>query len=980
MRKNKQTLCWAALLAVLLLVPAATFAQSASGTIFGRVLDENGNSLQSVTATAVSPALQGKKVAVSDNDGGFKLVTLPPGVYAVTFSIDGFQDVVQEDVRVNIGGQIPLAVTMNSGFTDTVVISGADRPLINTSSTESGITLDQDFFQDLPTGRSYITAALVAPGAQTDASGTTFYGSTGAENAYYIDGVNTTGIELGIQGQALNFEFIQEVQIKTGSYGAEYGRNTGGIIEVVTKSGGNDLSGDVFGYWDDDSLESSLSSAAHTGAVSGSTRTVGRTRADFGFDLGGAIQKDKLWYFVAYDKVDNNNDVESLKNFAPFVPGAPGLGDGFVTDTTRNLAAAKLTWKIAPTHTLAGSYFDDSGTQDGLLTGYSLAAPSSHFTGVNDFGAPDHALNYDGVLSDDLLISGRLSRHEETITFSGEGTDLVGFIDFTDPLGDGTTTWGWSGAPNASGLGFFQNQNFVRDQNRVDLTYFANNFGGEHEFKVGFETEEIAVDNANRNSGGQRIYRFSCSSSRCPDNPEQPYYYRHRYFVNSKIDAYNATAADLRDPLTVNTKAEDEAYFIQDSWRVADNLTLNLGWRHDTQTLFNADGQPHQTLDDADAPRIGLIWDPLKNGRSKVYGHYGKFYETIPMDIVIRSYGGEISVFAYNFSQDPADIAGDRAVRRGSTTLGGGFSRVDPLTESQHIEEIVIGGEYEITNGVSLGVKYIDRDLENIMEDALSADGDYFIGNPGRGAMVGTYDLGYAFGYNTTLHSLSVPTREFEGYEVMITKRPTKNLQFIASLLFSELTGSYDGLFQASTGQLDPNLNSAFDYYDFSVNNKGKLSNDRPFQAKWDGAYNFENGLVLGASAYYRDGTPVTAMGYSTAYSNWEYYLSERGAFGSTDKEYEVNLHVGYPITLNNGTEINLMADITNLLDRQGELTRSTAYDVVEDYGVLDWVTGEEYAPITPGDTARPPTNASFNTASTWQLPRSVRLGVRFSF
>ncbi len=972
---DKRTLGLALLAVALLLVPSVTFAQSSTGAISGRVVDENGATLPGVTATAASPALQGEKIVVSGTNGSFRLVPLPPGSYSVTFSIEGFQDVVQEDVRVTLSGNTPLAVTMNSSFTDTVVVTGSDRPLINTSSTEGGITLGSDYFENNPAGRNYIGAAQVAPGAQTDASGTTFYGSTGAENAYYIDGVNTTGVELGQQGKSLNFEFIQEVQVKTGSYGAEYGRNTGGIIEVVTKSGGNELTGDIFGYWDDDSLESSLVSEAAAGAVSGSTKTVGRNRSDLGFDIGGAFSKDKLWYFVAYDRVDNQDDKESLENFAPFVAGAPGLGDAFTTTTERDLAAAKLTWKMTPTHTLAGSYFDDSGSENGLLAGYSLAAPPTHFTGVLNTGAPDYALNYDGVFTDNVLVSGRISEHQEESSLAGAGADLIGFIDSSNPLGDGTTVWGWPGAPSASGFGFHQNQKFGRDQVRVDLTYFANDFGGDHEFKFGAETEEISVDNANTNSGGQRIYRFNCGS-RC----DQDYYYRHRYYVSSKIDPNFATLADLQHPLTVKTKAEDDAFFVQDSWRVADNLTLNLGVRHDTQTLFNGDGVAHQELDDATAPRIGIIWDPLKNGRSKIYGHYGTFYETIPMDIVIRSYGGEISVFAYNLTDDPNNIANDSSIRP-SRTLGGGFSRVDPATESQHIEEIVLGAEYELTQGLGLGIKYIDRELENIMEDALAADGDYFIGNPGRGDMQGTYDLGYAFGYNETLHTLPVPTRSFTGFEVTLTKRPTKNFQFIASLLFSDLEGTYDGLFQASTGQLDPNLNSAFDYFDFSVNNTGKLSNDRPFQAKWDGSYSFENGVVLGASAYMRDGTPVTAMGYSQGYSNWEYYLSERGAFGSTDTEYEADLHVGYPISLSNGTEINLLVDIFNLLDLQGETLRSNRYTPPqEDYGVLDWVTGEHYAPIQPGDSARPPTNTAFNTTNAWQRPRSIRLGVRFSF
>ncbi len=983
--RNSRSLGWALLAAALLLVPTVTFAQSATGSIEGRVVDENGTALPGVTATATSPTMQGQKVAAADGNGQFRLVALPPGAYQVTFSLDGFQDVVQEDLRVGISSKLPLAVTMSSSFTDTVVVTGSDRALINTASTESGVNLSQDFFQDLPTGRNYASAAQVAPGAQADASGATFYGSTGAENAYYIDGVNTTGVELGQQGKQLNFEFIQEVQVKTAGYGAEYGRNTGGIINVVTKSGGNELTGDVFLY-NNDPIQSSLADEANGGQIDGTAVDTGFTDSDYGFDIGGAISKDKLWYFAAYNRVDNDTFSESIENFAAFVPNAPGFRDEFATNTERDLVAAKLTWKMNPTHTLSGSFFDDSSTQSGRLAAFAnrsdLAAPRSHFEGINETGAPDFAFNYDAVLSDTVLISGRLSDHQEESFFSGDGAELVGFIDNTDPLGDGTTTWGWEGAPNSSGFGNFSDQKFGREQIRADLTWFLSDFGGDHEFKFGAETEEISVDNAGRNSGGQRIYRFNCSASRCPDNPEQDYYYRHRYFVTSDaVDPLTATPADINDPLVVKTKAEDDAFFVQDTWRLADNLTLNLGVRHDTQSLFNADGEVQQKLDDGTAPRLGLVWDPLKNGRSKVYAHYGKFYETIPMDIVIRSYGGEITVFAYNFSDNPADIAGDTAVRRGSTALGGGFSLVDPGTESQHIEEIVLGGEYEISKGMAVGVKYINRDLKNIMEDALTADGDYFIGNPGRGLMTGNFDIAGAFGYNDVLHPVPVPTREFTGYEVTLTKRPTKNFQFISSLLFSELEGSYDGLFQASTGQLDPNLNSAFDYFDFSVNNTGKLSNDRPFQAKFDGTYNFENGLTIGASAYYRDGTPITAMGYSDAYSNWEFYLSERGAFGRSDAEYEVDLSFAYPFALNNGSEVTLIAEVFNLLDRQGELGRINRYTASSEvYTVVVPETGAEIPPITPGDATRPPTNAAFNTPADWQDFRNVRLGVRFSF
>lgn len=972
----------AALVALALLVVApAAFAQTTRGAISGTVVDQGGEPLPGVTVTATSPALiAGQKTVVTDAEGDFRIPALPPGNYTVQFRLEGFQELDQQNVRVNIASTTPLQATMTSSFTEELLVT-SDIPVINTNSTEVSTNFNEDYFRNMPTGRDYTSVAQTTPGAAQDASGQTFYGSTGAENAYYIDGVNTTGVELGQQGKTLNFEFIEEVQVKTAGYSAEYGRNTGGIINVITKSGGNEFHGDVFGYFEPDSLRNDLSDEASAGAVSGSLRTAEEERQDYGVDLGGYLIQDKMWFFAAYDRVVDTDTLEATDDFSSV--GGPTEGTAFEDETTRDLYAAKLTWLLNPRHTLSASGFGDPSTREGALG--SLAAPPTHFQQKLETGALDAVLNYDGVLSDSWIITGKISTHEEESKVEGAGKDLVGFIDNTDPLGDGTVVFGWPGAPGDAGFGFFQDQEFGRDQYHLDATWFAENLGGDHEFKFGAEYEEVSVNNANSNSGGERIYRFNCNDPAC----EGPYYYRHRFFVAERKDPLDMTAADIRDPLVVDTTAEDEAYFVQDTWRVLPNLTFNLGVRYDVQTLFNADGEVQQELDDALAPRVGFVWDPLSDGRSKIYAHYGTFYETIPMDIVIRSYGGEITTFSYNFSDQPGDVTCSAALEgagiNNCTTLGGGFSRVDPSTDSQHVEELVVGGEYEVIPNLAVGIKYIQRDLKNIMEDALSADGDYFIGNPGEGLMTGTFDLGYAFGYNDTLHTLPIPTREFTGVELTVQKRPTRNFQFLGSVLWSELEGSYDGLFQASTGQLDPNLNSAFDYFDFSVNNVGKLSNDREWQVKWDGLYTFDFGLSLGLSTHYRTGLPITAFGYSSGYQNWEYYLSERGAFGETDDEYEADLHLGYPIRFGNNLELNLLVDIFNVLDRQGETSVNDRFTNAEEqfftpfYVPLDWVTGETFT-LDPNNPQVAPTNGGWLTSDQWQRPRTIRVGARLTW
>ena len=132
------------------------------------------------------------------------------------------------------------------------------------------------------------------------------YGATGLENQWIVDGVNTTNMEYGFQGKELNFEFIQAVDVKTGGYEAEYGRSTGGVVNVITKSGGNEFHGDAFGYYDGKVFGRKLQASAEP--VVSSTTSAGYTRKDYGLGLGGFIVKDRLWFFGAYDRVDNTQD------------------------------------------------------------------------------------------------------------------------------------------------------------------------------------------------------------------------------------------------------------------------------------------------------------------------------------------------------------------------------------------------------------------------------------------------------------------------------------------------------------------------------------------------------------------------------------------------------------------------------------------------------------------------------------------------
>jgi len=209
----------------------------------------------------------------------------------------------------------------------------------------------------------------------------------------------------------------------------------------------------------------------------------------------------------------------------------------------------------------------------------------------------------------------------------------------------------------------------------------------------------------------------------------------------------------------------------------------------------------------------------------------------------------------------------------------------------------------------------------------------------------------------------------------------------MASYLWSKLEGSYDGhYFPDYYGQQMPNLSAAYDYGELTVHNDGYLSNDRRHQAKVAAVHVFPFRLTAGASAYYRSGTPLLAIGFSELNGN-AFYLSQRGTWGRTQPEYEMDLHLGYPIKIG-GAEVNLLVDVFHLLDRQGETGRDQSYNFDQTVDVIDYATGKPLPSIargTPCASLVSPDNAvtcnsAFNTTNAWQDPRSVRLGVRITF
>ena len=240
--------------------------------------------------------------ATTDDSGHFRVLSLPPGRYLVTVEATGkgFAKFEQKEVEVNLSKTTSLEISLTTGQVGaTVNITDSSGAAVDTTQNTTGTNVSSDQFSNFPTQRTvqglYSIAPTVARSGLRDASGRdrdpSVAGSSGPENNYILDGVNTTDPAFGGSGANLPFEFVQEVEIKTGAYGAEYGRSTGGIFNVITKSGGNEFHGDAFGYFSTKGLVRDTNQFRSPAL----RRMVFRKLTPV--DVGGPIAKDKLWFF-----------------------------------------------------------------------------------------------------------------------------------------------------------------------------------------------------------------------------------------------------------------------------------------------------------------------------------------------------------------------------------------------------------------------------------------------------------------------------------------------------------------------------------------------------------------------------------------------------------------------------------------------------------------------------------------------------------
>lgn len=775
-RENQRGRSWIFMILALLLASATALAGT-TGNLAGYVTGPNNAALPGVKVIVSSPVLQGTKTTTTDAQGFYRLTQLPPGDdYKVRFEVTGYKTTERIGVSIHIDETIKLpSVKMQAVQEGGAIEVIEEKPIVAQDSTTVGRTMSNQFLEAVPTGRTTTAVLALAPGSSSDSRGVSFRGATSPENNYVIDGLNTTGIVTGLSTSSLPPEFIQEIQVKTGGYEPEYGRATGGQAIVITKSGGNEFHGDVFAY------VTPIYGRPHTIVYSGDSAATKNEEAallyndsyklfaQVGFDLGGYIIKDRLWFFAGYaPTLTRRLEGHEVKQVAAEQQAAldagttydPDLGDNAIYDNlnqTSHYYLANLTYNINQDHSLRLSASGNPSFSTGAV-GATLGDPSTYM-GTTKSAAYDTTLTYNGKFLGGILnLDAILGYHKESrnalpwadVYNSASGNspfDGQTFADdpfyvtqrVTNTKMDGDLIRGYAvpgtdgqcvdrdgnAVPcyvylyHTGGFGAWSKTNAERFVFKPILSLFLNNFVGNHVIKLGGDYERNHLYNQ------RSLYVDSNYST----------YNLERYYTNYGEPITYHGVDDDRSYFNAETFTINSSAFLQDNWSVLSNLSINLGVRWERQQIQDVFGISRIDIADNIAPRLGATFDFTNQGRSKLFANWGRYYESIPQDINDRALSAEgFNYYLLYKSLYPNYAPGQQELNSSNlyAVLGGEQSPIQSNLKGQYSDQFIGGFQYEVVKNLSVELDAIYNKLGNVIEDISPDNGNtYVIANPG---------------------------------------------------------------------------------------------------------------------------------------------------------------------------------------------------------------------------------------------------------
>jgi hypothetical protein len=1000
-------------LTVLLFLVSALCLQAqdiTKGTISGVVRDASGAVVAGARVKLESP--NGDRSVTTNGVGEYSFANLVVGNdYTVSAEKEGFVTAKAPKVSVGINRRTTLDLTLTLGTTSVSVEVTDAVATIDLGTTTVGATFDESLYKNVPVGRNISALINMSPGVADSAGAGTanpsINGASGLENQYVINGANVTDPAyggfgtysrvFGPKGNGINFDFIQEVQVLSGGFEAEYGQALGGVVNVLTKSGGNAYHGSVYSYFAPQQFEATRPDLNQflTNKV---TYTQHLGSYDFGADLGGHLKKDKLFWYGGFNPHFDQSFQSAAAGFAN-----AALGVVNISSRTFNYVG-KVNYNLSQKHQLEGSVFGDpsdtpSTFERGMNT-LKTGPPDLLTTSKLEYGSRTWSGRYSGTLTNRWVVTANFSdyynKFDETPAFDGYR------ITDNTPSQDGTGS-----AFSYGGLGFRENSEANVRQFTVTSSHLGTLFGG-HTVVYGYQFEDQNYSDFRLNTGADfqipnlPVFKDAAGKTQHgaaltrthPTAKEQA-----ATGLPASAVVLRVTRGDYSDP-AVTTLSRYNAGFIQDSWTINRYITLKPGLRFEQQAMSG--NALRYVFAHNWAPRIGLIVDPTGKRKSKFFANWGRFYEKVPSDISIRSFSFETSVIGALY-KDPGsggkpDLSPANYIPGGSISFQGSPSDLTLVaggTGAQYQDEAVGGYEHQFNDGLVFSGRFVYRHIRRIIEDISGVSvtqanagvpQQYVVSNPNAkldifknsypctpgskncidyGDGIGFTDFGdNPLGSDGTPDGFPNPTRIYKSMELVVSKRFTNNFQLYANYTLSKLYGNFQGSFRSDNGQTDPNISSLFDF----TNSDGLLTDqfragvlptDRRHQFKIFSNYAWK-GLNMGLSWNIISGTPISKFLDHPVYANsGEVPVGGRGSLGRTPWTFPLNLHADYAWKLGETRRIKFLADLFNVTNQVRPFTIIQAAEV-------------NGSPGTP--------NPDFLKTGSFQSPFSARLGVRFEF
>jgi outer membrane receptor protein involved in Fe transport len=1023
-------------LAVSTFVAAPAVAQDyTSGAITGTVTDDAGAPVEGATVTATSVEQGFERTSTTTASGTYRFNGLPQGSYNIVVSAEGRPNFRADAVSVQASQTATIPVQLAAAGGEEIVVTGT-RAVQDFATNTTGLNLDvAELVKTVPINRDVTSVILLAPGttlgddAFQGADGSALTASVGgssvAENAYYINGLNITNFDNYLGGSDVPFEFYRNIETKIGGIPAEFGRATGGIINAVSKSGSNDFTAALHLNWTPDFLRSPGKNLLTCDEDGNCER-----RTDRGFDsadtlsaiveAGGPIIRDRLFVY----------GLTELRRSRSLI-----TQDGLSQDRRSDdpFYAIKVDAFPIDSQHLEFTLFDTRRTTRRTTHVYEMIGGQPNLgvaSSIVDLkrGGVSFVGKYTGTFTDWLTVSAAYGRNRDRFDSIGldEGSNYFAVRNETEEVINGAGYFEYLTGQPSPGRDFpYETE---REFYRGDVDLFFNLFG-DHHIRAGFDVENNTLSHTSIRTGGDLLFN-------------------ELGFITA--DAYNAGPGGaglffiLRPGNTVELnyynsggsfEAVNRAFYIQDEWNVTDRLTLNLGVRRDDFRVDKPGNIGFVNLKENYAPRVGFSYDMFEGNRGRLFGSYSWYYLPVASNTAYRNAGSEFYFrerWLYNgFDENGLPILTTQRTDVGTYQTACPF-RLTPLSSGQNCavtgdgsvkptdaflsqtleatrqSEFILGYEHRIGQW-RVGLSYTHRNLDVSAEDvaidaAVNAyceeegldctrpNGNpiwtgfhqYVLLNPGKDL---TIVLSDPVGGESTRRTVTFSAEDL-GYPEAKRKFDAVTLQFDrpfdgkwslgGSYTWSKSRGNSEGFVQSDFEQSDSGVTQDFDQPGFIPGAYGYLPNDRRHRFRLYGGYALNDALTLGANVLVDSPRPLSCIGYNptdvfaNGYDQASHYcggvLSPRGTAQRTQWLSQIDISARYNLNLGDDRVVTLRADVFNLLNSQSVTGRNEIGDL-----------GVETDPDTDLPISYTP-NPNYGQPDSYQRPRYVRLGVDISF